>query len=407
MTTALRLYYLRAKPADVYGLLVIALAGAVGVAAWGDYLPLLAFSALLPLLWAEAPSRMIAGLAAFAYYLGAARGLPTGTIIFFGPEAPSYFGVAVWLASSALLAAPWAALWTNRPTPRGFAWRLPLALALVALPPIGLVGWANPLTAAGVLFPAWGWFGLLALLALMWAMCAAEGMWRGVVAAVFVAALGLQATQGEPRAYWTAVNTDYSGNRFNPLDGPQYFMRAYEINIQLIGHATALPPRTVAVYPESLVGYWNSTTADFWQDASGALARKGSTALLGGFLNTDAKRIYDNAIIAVGADAGVKYRQRVPVPISMWRPFAQDGARAHWFDAGIFTVQGRPVAGLICYEQLLVWPALVSLAHKPQAIVAPANAWWSKTTSIPGIQRTALRAWARLFDIPLIAAFNQ
>jgi hypothetical protein len=44
-------------------------------------------------------------------------------------------------------------------------------------------------------------------------------------------------------------------------------------------------------------------------------------------------------------DYDYKYRQRVPVPISMWRPFATDGARAHWFDTGIFTVQGRPVAG--------------------------------------------------------------
>ena len=57
-------------------------------------------------------------------------------------------------------------------------------------------------------------------------------------------------------------------------------------------------------------------------------------------------------------------------------------------------VQGRPVAGLICYEQLLVWPALVSLAHNPQVIVAPSNAWWSRDTSIPDIQRTALRGAA-------------
>lgn len=407
MRTALRLYYLRVNPAELYGLLVIVMAGAIGIAAWGDYLYLLALSALLPLLWAEAPSRMIAGLAAFVYYLGAARGLPTGTIIFFGPKAPSFFGWAIWLASSALLAAPWAALWTDKAGAKPYAWRLPLVLALTALPPIGLFGWANPLTAAGVLFPAWGWLGIAALLALMYAMCALGGLMRALAALAFVAAFVLQTFHGEPTPYWRGVDTQYSGNQFNPYDGPQYFMRAFFINQHLITQAERQGPRTVSVYPESLIGFWNDPTADLWKPASDALAARGSTVLLGGFLNTESPRIYENAIIAVGADAGVKYRQRVPVPISMWKPLTGEGARAHWLDSGIFTVQGRPVAGLICYEQLLLWPVLVSMAHHPQAIVAPANSWWSKTTSIPGIQRTALRAWARLFDVPLIAAFNQ
>jgi apolipoprotein N-acyltransferase len=78
----------------------------------------------------------------------------------------------------------------------------------------------------------------------------------------------------------------------------------------------------------------------------------------------------------------------------------------HWLDPGIFTLNGRKGAALVCYEQVLIWPVLVSMAHKPDVIIAPANAWWSHNTSIPCIQHAVLAAWSRLFHIPVITAFN-
>jgi hypothetical protein len=52
------------------------------------------------------------------------------------------------------------ALWTS-----GRAWRgdpLRGVAVLLSVPPIGIVGWAHPVTAAGILFPGWSWFGLAA-----------------------------------------------------------------------------------------------------------------------------------------------------------------------------------------------------------------------------------------------------
>ena len=40
-------------------------------------------------------------------------------------------------------------------------------------------------------------------------------------------------------------------------------------------------------------------------------------------------------------------------------------------------------------------------------IVAIANGWWAKDASIPAIQRSSVEAWARLFDLPLVTAFNR
>src|SRR5579883_3455199 len=65
---------------------------------------------------------------------------------------------------AAILAAPWALV---GPVP-GYrsVWRGPLALVITAAPPIGIIGWASPLTSAGVLFPGTRWLGLIATMAL-------------------------------------------------------------------------------------------------------------------------------------------------------------------------------------------------------------------------------------------------
>jgi len=94
------------------------------------------------------------------------------------------------------------------------------------------------------------------------------------------------------------------------------------------------------------------------------------------------------------------------MPVSMWRPFCARSARIHWLDPGVFVLRGRRVAALVCYEQVLTWPVLLSMIHQPEVILAPANAWWSRNTSIPGIQHTVLAAWGRLFHVPVITAFN-
>jgi hypothetical protein len=95
----------------------------------------------------------------------------------------------------------------------------------------------------------------------------------------------------------------------------------------------------------------------------------------------------------------------------MWQPWLSwigqgDSARAHLFANPIVTSQGRRIAPLICYEQLLIWPVLQSMLHGPDMIVATGNGWWTAGTSIVGIQRANAEAWARLFGVPLVMAFN-
>ena len=46
------------------------------------------------------------------------------------------------------------------------------------------------------------------------------------------------------------------------------------------------------------------------------------------------------------------------------------------------------------------------MLHAPEVIVATGNGWWTAGTSIVTIQKASADAWARLFGIPLVTAFN-
>ena len=51
-------------------------------------------------------------------------------------------------------------------------------------------------------------------------------------------------------------------------------------------------------------------------------------------------------------------------------------------------------------------PVVQTFAEKPGVVLAPANSWWSKNTSIPHIQKSVMAAWARLFDVPVATSHN-
>jgi apolipoprotein N-acyltransferase len=96
----------------------------------------------------------------------------------------------------------------------------------------------------------------------------------------------------------------------------------------------------------------------------------------------------------------------------MWQPWRSwfgepGGARADLFGASVTGIGGRRVAPLVCYEQLLVWPILQSMAQKPDLIVAIGNGWWTAGTDITAIQKAVSTAWARLFGLPLVVSFNR
>jgi len=82
------------------------------------------------------------------------------------------------------------------------------------------------------------------------------------------------------------------------------------------------------------------------------------------------------------------------------------GARADFFANPVVEVDGVRIAPLICYEQLILWPVLQSMLYSPEVIVAVGNGWWTENTSIVAIEKASVLAWARLFGLPIVMAFN-
>ena len=88
----------------------------------------------------------------------------------------------LWLAASISFVGVHAALWSAHPRQR--AARYLAAAVLLAIPPFGIVGWAHPVTAAGVLFPGWGWWGLGATVVGLMTMTTRTWLQAGALMAV-------------------------------------------------------------------------------------------------------------------------------------------------------------------------------------------------------------------------------
>lgn len=380
--------------------------GALCGFAWGHdgLFWLIGLAAAMPLLWSMAGSRWWAGAIALAYYLAASRGLPFGAGIFFAESAPSWFSWVLWLTAGLVNALPWFFLWSK--TPRRMAWALPAALALTALPPVGFIGWVNPLTAAGVLFPGLGFVGLACLVAGL--VLTGLRRWPAVAILVSVAvASNFVALQAKPEPWvsaWSGQDTAFA--RLQTAAAPNLLAEGQRM-AQVLMVAGKLPPGRVLVMPETVlprIRQGNDFNSLILADLSAQLKAKGSVVLVGAEVVGPYHQL-QNVLVALG-DESAPLVQRVPVPIGMWRPWSAESIAAYPEASGIALVAGRKVAYSICYEQLLVFPMLVSFAHSPDVLVGAANDWWARDTNIPIIQGQVLDAWGALFGLPVVRATN-
>lgn len=374
------------------------MATVIGAVGWSGHVLALPVAFLFPALWAFSRSRLVAAAVSAGYFLAASRGLPQGVANFYSSDI--WPGLLLWIGASLSFVAVHAVLWTKRPE-KVRAERYLVVAMLVAVPPFGIVGWAHPITAAGVVFPGWGWWGLAAAAAGLLAMTtkwwpaastALAGLW------LWSAATWTPSTLPDG---WTGVDLELGQSLGRDID-----LDRHRDLIATVKRAAGERAQVV-VLPESTLGFWTPTVERLWR---GALEDAAITVVAGAaVVDPDG---YDNAMIAISAtQARVLYRERMPVPVSMWQPWRawfgkSGGARAHFFGNSAFDLGGERIAPLICYEQLIVWTVLQSAAHSPTIIVATGNGWWTAGTSIVGIQKASAEAWARLFGLPLVTAFN-
>jgi apolipoprotein N-acyltransferase len=239
-----------------------------------------------------------------------------------------------------------------------------------------------------------------------------------------------------PPPGWVAVNTQF-GSIAHQTPSP---LVQYQAALQ-VQHEAMSRHAAVIIFPETVVPYWSVATDTFWDKTLAELRARGETIIIGARIPlaslvdpatdfssslailrgghyhlsagsvfaSSGERIwsprYLNAMVVRGAEVAT-VPQRVPVPIAMWNPFRLASAQSDWFGSGIVRIERERAGVIVCYEQLIVWPVLMTMTKHPTVLIAPANDYWAKGTTIPAFQRAAMRSWARLFGLPCLFAVN-
>jgi hypothetical protein len=355
----------------------------------------------------------------FSYYLAASRGIVPGTKIFFG-DGSCARAAAFWIASAALLSLPWALLRIKHSDSFAIGFLKLAAAVSASIPPLlGLVGWTNPLLAAGIFFPGLpgrGLGGAAAMLAL-WSLAPRKTDMRCALVAIFLGAALSQPQQALGHPGFAGIDTSFgriASGSADPLKSHERMKTVLE-ELERRKANGELDSKNILL-PETVCGTILSQNAlEEWE--FGILRILGRdwetrerTLFLGAEFMTPEKggMKYDNTTFSIGFNR-IRFRQKIPVPFSMYRPWdARGGANAYLFEPETVELRDGTRAGfIICYEQFLSWPWILMLSSgKPDVVLCTANNWWSRETSLPAIQARTRGLWSRLVGVPIVSAEN-
>lgn len=389
--------------------LAYAAGASVGALAWGrsENIGSLALLLALPALWRLLKLRCEGFALMLAYYMAGARHLPNDVSVFFGDAAPPWMGIAMWVGTSVLLGLPFALFWSAKPTKRALGF---VVAVLVSIPPpLGIVGWLNPLSVAGAIFPAAGWFGLAMTVILLFILAASNKVLPLSLVAAVVIINGMATPPSERApAHWHGFDTSFSGLASGGADQASQYLSAMQRIEWLKTVIADMPSGVTLVLPETILGRYDGVVKMLLGESQAELRAKGSRVLVGAELPL-ATGQYKNSVLVLGATLNDDQvaSQGIPVPAGMWKPWADDGAKADFLATeNTITVDGRRIGVSICYEQLLAYSLLRLMADKPEIITAVSNVWWARPTSIPRIQSQSVHAFAKLFNVPVVVAKN-
>jgi hypothetical protein len=385
-------------PAQAINAILFAASAAIGGAGWSGDPALNYFALLFPFVYL-CSRRRLDSLCAVFYYAAATWSVIPGAQGFFRTGHNFVSPLGIWAVLVALCSAPWVCLYSSRYLPLSAI----AALSALALPPLSLVTVAHPLIAAGHWFPGTRWFGLgLAII-----LIAAYRRFGTVMTLAVLIAASI-ATHARfhrpfPDPHILVVDTHFGGQSPQNGVGPRLEMQEQTIQQIALAH-----PDRLLVFPESIIPNWNGMHEARWASTFAQLRLQHTGLLIGTTIpipNTEANR---NVLLSRGYTERFSYVQRVPVPLGMWHL----GERLSGFPLMLrfpptIRVWNHRAGILACYEQLAFWPAIETLAHNPDMLLAPSNLYWTANTPIPAIQHVAAQDWADLWSIPLYEASNR
>jgi apolipoprotein N-acyltransferase len=378
--------------------MLFAISGAIGGAGWSGRPSLHYFALLFPVVYLQS-RRRLDSLSAIFYYAAATWVVVPGSEGFFPSGRNPLLPILIWVALTGLGAAPWIFFYNRRWLPVSAI----AAVIVLALPPLSLVTVAHPLIAAGQWFPGTRWFGLCLPLVLIAAYRQLGHLARIaiLIGAFIVTHVRFARPSPDPRI--VVVNSEFDITPEQHLSGSTLEIQEASLQRTALAH-----PNALVILPESIIPNWSPSHEARWAHTFALLKEQHTGLLIGTTIpisNTEANR---NILLSRGFTERLSYVQRVPVPLGMW----QFGSEHNGFPLMLrfpptIRIWNRRAGVLICYEQLIVWPALQTLAHNPELLIAPSNVYWASNTTIPAIQHITAQDWADLWSIPLYEASNR
>lgn len=358
---------------------------------------------MLPVVWITSNDRKTAWLVGLAYHCVGSREIAVGIANYH--HAPIgvgifWFGLAVIVQSI-----PYYLFWSSKRVVSSYV----LLLLVSVLPPIGVVAWINPITASGRVFPGFGLWGLVAtVLGVMMMMASAKRNKKvfcvllcGLVVVTAKNYLFLKNPVAPPGI--VGLHTQMGGEPKGVLEKFQFEYEKFSAMRSLAKEM----PYTTLLLPESAALSWTDTTRLLWDSWRKKLSDNQSVLITSLIPTGDALGQEDNGIIKMSKEGyEIVYRARQAVPVEMWKPFRKGNVRANWFLRPVFLIGDKTAAALICYEASIVMPALQSFLYAPDIVFVSGNFWAAKNTSLLSLHKISVQAWALLFGVDLVFAYN-
>ena len=145
--------------------------------------------------------------------------------------------------------------------------------------------------------------------------------------------------------------------------------------------------------PETIGGEWHNGTELVFPTLSKKLAQRNLTVLTGAERANGNE--YYNSLVSIGSEH-IVLNQRIPVPISMYKPLSNNGTTADVFSSGQGVWNKKVFSYFVCWENLIMFPFLTSMRHKTDFIVSVSNLWFAKNTHVKELQIQTVRSFALL-----------
>lgn len=257
-----------------------------------------------------------------------------------------------------------------------------VGVVTLSIPPLAQLSLVSPTPLAGVLFPGWGWAGIVALLVLI----GVSSLGRRTVCIVSVIALlsvgSLTAnTNREARIEgldtWRGSPTETDAALFLHVHRHDELQRA---NASMLDSV---------VFPESTFGEWTPDT--------GSILRHSVKTIYGGARAYIDDKRYVNVVVD-GKTGDIVYAQQYPIALQpVYREQAVSGRG--W-------LQNRRFSALICIEITHPWHAAQVFSRATDQVVWIANLGWSRREWINRRVSSTAHQWAQLFGVAVVSAVN-